>query len=80
MKIKKENKDYVFSFLANAILSDANKLLGEDGKDFVRELQKREVHKYLLEDTLKSKVKKYIISKNYKLYFLFGGKQFIIKN
>ncbi|MBQ3142073.1 MAG: glycosyltransferase family 2 protein [Bacilli bacterium] len=74
MKIKKENKDYIYSFLANEILGDVNKLLGEDGKDFVRELKKREVHKFLLENTFFNKIKKYIISKNYKFYFLFGGK------
>lgn len=74
MRLKKENKKILLSFLSNAVLSDVNKLLGEDGKEYARELKKREVHKYLLEDNIKNKIKKYVVSKNYKFYFLFGGK------
>ncbi len=57
-ELSKESKKYFYSFLANSVILQLNVLEGNDYKEFKKELQKRNVTKYLLNDTLKRKLKK----------------------
>ena len=60
-KISKECKKYFYAFLANSAILQLNTLTGNDYKEFKRELKRRKVTKYLLNDTLKRKLKKVIL-------------------
>lgn len=57
-ELSKESKRYFYSFLANSVILQLNVLEGNDYKEFKKELQKRNVTKYLFNDTLKRKLKK----------------------
>ena len=63
-----EIKSLTFSFLSNVVLNDVSKLEGKDKKEFIKELKKRKVHKYLMSDNLKRKIKKLLVSINYNFY------------
>lgn len=67
-KYEGEIKDLTFSFLSNVVLNDVSKLEGKDKKEFIKELKKRKVHKYLMSDNLKRKIKKLLVSINYNFY------------
>lgn len=71
LEIDINQKKIIYSFLSNTILSNINKLSGLYNKEFIKELKKREVHKYLLNDTFKRRIKKFLVGINYKFVYLF---------
>ena len=68
-KITTVNKAILQSFMANGIINATNILSDKKEKDkFIQELQKRKVFTYLLDNTWKRKIKKWLIKINPKLY------------
>lgn len=68
IKIDYKNKKYIKtykSFLANAVISKSNTLIGKEKNKYISELKKRKVFDLLITDTLIRKVKKII----YKLLY-----------
>ncbi len=64
IKINYENNNYIKiyqSFLANAVISKSKTLVGKVKKEYIKELRKRKVFDFLLEDTLARKIKKIIL-------------------
>lgn len=57
----KETNTYLLSFYANGCLNRVKKLQGENKKKYLKELKKEKVYNYLLNNTLKRKIKKLII-------------------
>lgn len=66
MKIKLTNTDsktkkYYYSFLSNALILKSNTLTGNDKKEYIKELNKRNVLDYVVTDTFIRKIKKIIL-------------------
>ncbi|MBQ7137085.1 MAG: glycosyltransferase family 2 protein [Bacilli bacterium] len=70
LDIDKKKKKVIYSFLANSVLNNVNKLKGIDNKKYIKELRNRKVHKLLLNDSLKRKTKKMLVSFNYRLFLI----------
>ena len=65
-------EDKVFqSYVANATIDKAKTLSGSDLKKYIKELKKRQIYKYLLDDTLGRKIKKIFIKLNLSFYLKF---------
>ena len=61
IKIEYENDNYIKiykSFLANAVISKSKTLKGNPKREYIKELRKRKVVDYLLDDTFSRKMKK----------------------
>lgn len=71
LSLEESKKKIIYSFLANSIMSNIKEIDKKDRKEFIEELKKRKIHKYLLNDTFKRKLKKGLVSINYNLYKLF---------
>ena len=67
-KIGEEDKEYIYSYLANGLISKGNILDNKDLNNYIKELKKRNVFSYLIDDTLIRKVKKIFIKLFPKLY------------
>ncbi len=71
LNIDDYTKKYALSFIANGALNRAKLLKGQSLNKYLRELRKRKIYKYILDDNLSRKLKKNIIKINMKLYLLF---------
>ncbi len=65
-KIKSQEKDkYLLSFYANAVILKENSLSGENKKEYSKEIKKEKIYNYILDNTIKRKIKKIIIKAKY---------------
>ena len=65
MEMDNDKRNIIYSFLTNSILNNIGKMDKKNNKEFIKGLRRREVHKYLLNDNLKRKTKKLLVSINY---------------
>lgn len=68
MDVDKQYKDIFLSFIANSTIIKARELKVEDLKQYISELEKRNIYNLLLNDTLKRKIKKILIKFNLNMY------------
>lgn len=68
IKVSKKSRKYYKSFLANSIINKAKTLTGKDKENFIKEIKKRHVEKYLLKNNLKRYIKYLIIKYNIELF------------
>lgn len=66
--VKKNKNDYFLSYITYSAITKARTLKGKEKKEFVNELKKIGVHKYVLEDTFIRKIKKLVIKIKIKMY------------
>lgn len=66
--INSYDKKYLLSFIANNTISILRFLDKKDLPHFISEMNKRHMYKYMLNDTIIRKIKKYIIKVNLTLY------------
>ena len=59
--IKDHNKKIILSHMANNVINKASSLDGKNRKDYKKELKKRDVISLLATDTLKRKIKKFVL-------------------
>ncbi|MCI8330684.1 MAG: glycosyltransferase [Bacilli bacterium] len=65
-KIKSQEKDkYLLSFYANAVILKESSLSGENKKEYSKEIKKEKIYNYILDNTIKRKIKKIIIKAKY---------------
>ncbi len=73
IKIDNAKKVLIYSYLANGLIMKAILLQGKDLNNYVKELRKRNVFKYLLSNSLARKVKKLFVTLCPKIYIKFIG-------
>ena len=61
-------KKYFLSFISNGVIGRAKSLDLKDKKLYLKEIKKRNVASYLIDDTISRKIKKIIANINYNLY------------
>ena len=67
-KISNDYKKYMYSYLANGVILKGSLLDKEDLNNYIKELKKRDIFSYLIDDSLKRKLKKFFIKLFPKLY------------
>lgn len=67
-KIDNDKKKIIYSYLANGLIIKASLLNGQNLNNYIKELRKRHIFNYLLEDNIKRKIKKLVIKICPKLY------------
>lgn len=65
--IKEYNKKIILSFLSNSLINDIERLDGSEKHDYLLELKKRDITKYLLNNSIKRKLKKIFIKTKYNI-------------
>lgn len=61
------SKEY-YSYIANSLIKKANTLKGKEKKNYIKNLRKFKISKYLIDDTLGRKIKKLIVKISINLY------------
>ena len=64
-KLSDITKKYFYSFLANSLLIKVKTLSGKDYVEFKQEIKKRKISSMLLDDTMKRKIKKFLVMMKY---------------
>lgn len=68
IKIDESKKRYIYSYLANGVISKASLLDGNNLNNYIKEIKKRNIANHLLNDTFFRKIKKIVIKLCPKIY------------
>lgn len=68
IRVKEEHKKLSLSILANQTIYVASLLNKKDIKEYIKNLEKRKIHQYLLDDTIVRKIKVLIAKYNLNFY------------
>ena len=69
-KLNISNKELLLSYIANSILIKGKELDKVSRKEYLKQIKENNINEYLLNNTIKRKIKRLIFKVNYNLYLM----------